>query len=223
MEKLIRTITVFFDTRISDREVPFFRGAVLKSLGDKADVLYHNHTGETSVRNSYPPIQYKQIGGRAAIVYVEEGIDHIEPLLSAVPHSILIGSDERDCRMETIKPQETPVSIHGGLRSYRLHNWLPLNSENYIRYRRMGSLVERIQLLERILKGNILSFLKGVGIRVEEQIEVHITDILRQEAVTYKMVELLALDIAFRANISLPDRIGLGKNASIGCGLLSSV
>lgn len=33
MAKYIRTLTVFYDTEISYKEIPFFRGAVLKSLG----------------------------------------------------------------------------------------------------------------------------------------------------------------------------------------------
>ena len=45
MSKYIRTLTVFYNTEISYKEITLFRGAVLKSLGDKANVLYHNHTG----------------------------------------------------------------------------------------------------------------------------------------------------------------------------------
>ena len=43
MAKYIRILTVMTDTEIKQREVPLFRGAVLKSLGDKANMLYHNH------------------------------------------------------------------------------------------------------------------------------------------------------------------------------------
>jgi len=80
MEKNIRTLTVLYNTEISNKEISLFRGAVLKSLGDKANVLYHNHTGEETFRYSYPLIQYKRINGKAAITCVEEGADIIAPV-----------------------------------------------------------------------------------------------------------------------------------------------
>ena len=106
---------------------------------------------------------------------------------------------------------------------YRLLNWLPLNSSNYAQYQNSESLVERIQILERVLIGNILSFLKGIGIHLEEQIIVHVTNITGQCAVSYKKVKLRAFDIEFKTNIQLPQYIGIGKNASIGCGVLTKI
>ena len=84
-------------------------------------------------------------------------------------------------------------------------------------------MVARIQILEHILVGNILSFLKGVGVHVEEQIDLRITDIKGQRALVYKNVKLMAFDIEFRTNITFPQYIGIGKNASVGCGVLTKV
>ena len=39
MAKDIRTLTVFTDAEIQQKEVPLFRGAVLKALGNKANIL----------------------------------------------------------------------------------------------------------------------------------------------------------------------------------------
>ena len=58
--------------------------------------------------------------------------------------------------------------------------------------------MEKIQILERVLVGNILSFLKGVGIHLEERLDIHITDITKQNVVTYKNVKLMAFDIMAR-------------------------
>ena len=65
--------------------------------------------------------------------------------------------------------------------------------------------------------------MKGVDIYLEEQLAVHVTDITGQRAVTYKKVKLMAFDIEFKANIQLPQYIGIGKNASIGCGVLTKI
>ena len=54
MAKYIRTLTVYYDANISSKEIPYFRGAVLKSMGGKANILYHNHIDTGSFRYSYP-------------------------------------------------------------------------------------------------------------------------------------------------------------------------
>ena len=223
MAKYIRTLTVFYDTEIGYKEIPLFRGAVLKSLGDKANVLYHNHTGENTFRYSYPLIQYKRLNGKAAITCVEEGIELVGQLLFELPISILIGTREQNFRVEKISTKEVPFSMQDECISYRLHRWLPLNSKNYSLYQNTESLVERIKILERVLIGNILSFLKGVGIHLEEQLELHIINITDQRSATYKNVKLMAFDIEFKTNLCLPQYIGIGKNASVGCGVLTIV
>jgi hypothetical protein len=48
MAKEIRTLTVLYHTKLKNHEIQLFRGAVLKSLGNKANVLYpynskHHH------------------------------------------------------------------------------------------------------------------------------------------------------------------------------------
>ena len=99
MPKYIRTLTIQFDTEISFKEIPLFRGAVLRSLGDKANLLFHNHTGESSFRYSYPLIQYKCLGGKAAITCVEEGVDIIGQLITEMPETIMIGEKELKCEV----------------------------------------------------------------------------------------------------------------------------
>ena len=221
MSKRIRILTIFYDTVISYKEIPFFRGAVLKSLGDKANVLYHNHTGEETFRYSYPLIQYKQLNGKAAIVCVEEGIELVGQLLSCFSGEIRLGERETTCSVATVASSNELVQMLDTPVEYRLHHWLPLNSKNYEQYQNTDSMVERIQILERVLIGNILSFLSGVDIHLEEQLHVHITDILNQKANTYKNVILMSFDVKFKTNISLPEYIGIGKNASIGYGILT--
>ncbi len=223
MAKYIRTLTVFYDTEIGYKEIPLFRGAVLKSLGDNANVLYHNHTGNDTFRYSYPLIQYKRLNGKAAITCVEEGIELVGQLLFELPISILIGTREQKFCVEKILTKEVSFSMQDECISYRLHRWLPLNSKNYSLYQNTECLVERIKILERVLIGNILSFLKGVGIHLEEQVELHIINITDQRSATYKNVKLMAFDIEFKANLCLPQYIGIGKNASVGCGVLTIV
>jgi hypothetical protein len=221
--KYIRTLTVTFDTEIEFKEIPLFRGAVLKSLGDKANLLYHNHTSDHTFRYSYPFVQYKCLHGKAAIVCVEEGVDLIGQILSELYGTINIGKRKTEYKVDAVHSSKVPIQIENKLFVFQLRNWLPLNSQNYQQYQNTEELVEKIKILERVLTGNILSFLKGIDIHLEEQLIVHITDIISQKAVYYKKIKLMAFDIRFKTNISLPSYIGVGKNASVGCGLLSKI
>lgn len=218
--KDIRTLTVIYNAHLSDREIPLFRGAVIKSLGDHANLLYHNHTSDTTFRFSYPLIQYKRLNGKATITCVEEGADIIGQFLSETSEPLMIGHRQTKLEVEKVIPEKTKIQVSDLFVPYELHQWLPLNSKNYERYLHTESMVDRIQILERVLAGNILSFLKGVNIHLEEHFDVHITDITKQNVIIYKNVKLMAFDIKFKANISLPPNIGIGKNASIGNGIL---
>jgi len=223
MAKYIRTLTVFYDTEIDFKDIPLFRGAVLNSLGDKANVLYHNHTGDETFRYSYPLIQYKRLNGKAAITCVEEGVDLVGQLLSELSGPIVLGERETESNVDHIHSSKGPIQIEDSFSVYQLHQWLPLNTRNYQQYLSTDELVEKIKILERILTGNVLSFLKGVNTHLDDQLVIHITDILNQKVVTYKSVKLMAFDIKFKANINLPSYIGIGKNASIGNGTLIKI
>lgn len=220
MEKAIRTLTVIYNISLTHREIPFFRGAVIKSLGERADLLYHNHTGKDTFRYAYPLIQYKRLNGKAAITCIEEGADIIGQFLSETSEPLMIGKREIKCEVESVLPEKTLIQISDSPLTYCLHQWLPLNSKNYEQYQKKDSLVEKINILERVLIGNILSFLKGVDIHLEEHLDIHITDITKQDFITFKKVKLMALDVKFKTNISLPSYIGIGKNASMGYGVL---
>lgn len=220
MSKDIRTLTVLYNTKIRNHEVQLFRGAVLKSLDNKANVLYHNHTGDDSFRYAYPLIQYKRLNGNAAIVCVENGADIIGQFLKETSEPLLLGDREVTFEVESVMPEKTDVGITELPITYRLYQWLPLNSKNYEKYNNTEDFVEKIQILERVLAGNILSFLSGVGVHLDEKFEVHITNITNQKLMRYKKVKLMSFDIEFKANLSLPSYIGIGKNASIGNGVL---
>jgi len=216
------TIIIQFDKEIESKAIPFFRGAVIASL-DKKNILFHNHI-ENKLRYSYPLIQYKRIHKRAAVMGIGKGIEVISQLLTANNFSYQIGNENFEMQIESVNAKDHEISLTENTDNlYRLHTWLPLNSSNYAKYQNTGSMIERIQILERILIGNILSFLKGVSIHIEEQLELHITDIKGQCPLTYKNVKLIAFDIEFKTNIFLPQYIGIGKNASVGCGVLTVV
>ena len=219
LPKPINILTVQFANEISQQEIPLFRGAVIHSLENNS-ILFHNHDGER-LRYAYPLIQYKRIKGKAAIVCVGEGVERILELFSSTNFIYHIGERIIDMRIETIDTKQVVLGCLEKEQHYRLQKWLPLNSSNYETYQKTEDLISKVQLLERILVGNILSLLKGMSIHIDQQISLHITNIKNQQTITYKRVRLMAFDIEFVTNINLPLHIGIGKNSSIGFGVLS--
>lgn len=218
---VIKTLILQFANELSTNDIAKFRGAVIASLKEK-NILYHNHI-EDRFRYAYPLIQYKRIHQKAAIVCIGDGVKAIHELFASDNFLFKIGEKETEMKMDNVKVYDNEISIFDTIQYYRIRNWLPLNSENYAKFQNADSLVERIQILERILAGNMLSFLKGIDIHLEEQMELHITSILDQRPAIYKRVKLMSFDIEFKTNLYLPQYIGIGKNASVGFGTLTKV
>ena len=219
----IPLLTILLDGEIHDSEIPLFRGAVLHCMDGKADVLFHNHQSDNTYRYRYPLIQYKRLHGHPAIVCVGDGVDVIGQFLSENKQVFQIGDESREYRVKKVLPSTCRVQTWNSPISYRLRQWAPLNGDNYERYKNLGSMAEKTALLEKILVGNILSMCKGLGIVVQDQITLTISDIPRIGTQTYKGVRQIVFDIIFQTNISLPAYAGLGKNASVGFGIISKV
>ncbi|MEY8688142.1 CRISPR-associated endonuclease Cas6 [Bacteroides sp. AN502(2024)] len=223
MENLdISILNLQFKNEISYSEIHLLRGAILNALDGKADVLFHNHIGE-SFRYSYPLIQYKRIHKKAAIFCLREGTDAIGQFLSKGSFSLCLGERRIDMEIESVHSKKFKIQPWQSLLKYRLKRWLPLNSENYKKYKEMDELVERISFLEKILVSNLLSFFKGIGFHITSKIICKLVSISDPYQVVNKGVKLIAFDIEFKTNFSLPDYLGIGKNASIGYGVVTHV
>lgn len=220
MAKYIRTLTILTDIDIQQKEVPLFRGAVLDSLGDKANLLFHNHVGEDQLRYSYPLIQYKRLGGKAAIVCVEEGADMIGQFLAESNGALRIGNREMEWKLMRVLPARLLVQTWKNPFNYHISRWLPLNAKNYQLFQKIEGLVDRISFLENILKGNILSMLKGLDIHLEQELTVKITKLSDPFVLYNKGVGLTAFNADFQCNLTIPNNVGIGKNASIGFGVV---
>ena len=205
---------------IRQKEVPLFRGAVLKSMGDQADLLYHNHVGNDKLRYSYPLIQYKRIGGKAAIVCIEDGVDLIGQFLTRTEGSMTIGTREVTFSTSRIQPARLLIQTWENAFDYHVTRWLPLNAKNYQFYQATETVIERVMLLENILKANLLSMLKGLGIHLEQELLVKIAQLSDPYVLDNKGIGMTAFNVDFCSNLSIPNNVGIGKNASIGYGIV---
>ena len=220
MAKYIRILTIQTDADIQQKEVPLFRGAVINSLGNKANLLFHNHVDNDKFRYSYPLIQYKRIGGKAAVVCIEEGVDLIGQFLTGTNGILKLGEREVTCNTNKIQPARLLIQTWESPFNYHITRWLPLNAKNYQIYQATEGIVERVTLLEKILKANLLSMLKGIGIHLEQELLVKITQLSEPYVVYNKGIGMTAFNADFCSNLTIPNNIGIGKNASIGYGIV---
>jgi len=219
--KKIRVLDVQFENEIKVWEVPAFRGAIIETSG-KENVLFHNHI-KSEYRYSYPLIQYKRIGKKPHLVCIEDGVDEVHHFFENKQEGLKLGERLYELKVEEIKLNTFVMQVWDKSFNYFLQDWLPLNQKNYQAFKAISSEIEQLEFLEQILKGNILSFAKGVNWNIDKEIKLRIKNIVRTNILTVKKVKREAFTLNFSSNIFLPNYIGLGKNASMGFGVVRVV
>lgn len=215
----IKTFRLNFSNPISFNEIPYLRGAIIK-ITKKQEILFHNHDKDNTFRYDYPLIQYKRINGNAAIIFIERGTDKIIDFINNNKDFADIGNRKTTLEIEKVDANDTIVQIWESEFTYSIRKYLPLNKINYEKYIQTDDIIEKYQILENVLVGNILSFAKGMGIYFNNKIKVTILQVDEPKVYRFKNIKMMGFDIRFKSNVSLPDYIGLGKGVSIGFGMI---
>ena len=211
-------LTVNFDLELNYSDIYRFRSAVIETTRRKND-LFHNHSPNGTIYR-YPLIQYKRLNKKAALLCIEEGIEGIQDFFTETNWQLNIGHNTHPVKVENLRVRQHRIGVWDKSFQYTLTRWLPLNQENYRKYHNLENFGQKIVLLEKILLANILSFLQGINLYVEEKIEIKIKHILNQRLENYKGQEMEAFSLRFVTNVSLPNYIGLGKGSSSGFGTI---
>lgn len=218
--KRLRILTIRFDLPIRYEELSRFRGAIINLTKEKND-FFHNHT-ETGVIYRYPKIQYKKLGGKAALVCIDEGTEAIHDFFAGFHQPFILGTEVTELKVEDIKANQFNVGVWDSSFEYQLANWLPLNQENYLKYNEVESYHEKMQILESVLMGNLLTFCEGIGIAPERPLKAAITRIVNEKKLKYRGQLMQAYDVDIKTNLSIPDFIGLGKGSGLGYGVVTA-
>lgn len=219
--KDIRVVVATFKNKISQEEVPFLRGSIIRL--SENNPYFHNHQ-EEGFHYAYPLVQYKRIDGCAAVVGINEGGKAIEDLFKdRVCFPCQLGNRKVDMELIGIRSERITIECMEKDKVYSIKGWLPLNKENYRQYLDSDGLVEQITMLERILIGNILSFAKGIDTFFDSSVSCRILQLEPEKPFAYKNVELLSFSAKFRTNVTLPAYVGLGKSVSINKGVVTPI
>ncbi|MCD4675186.1 MAG: CRISPR-associated endonuclease Cas6 [Desulfobacula sp.] len=108
---------------------------------------------------------------------------------------------------------------------YRINYWLPLNPENYVRWKNSAGMHGRVTILNKCLIGHVKSFLRRMEFEDHsKEIQVKIHDIERKHnRINLHSRPVICYSVIFRSNVCLPDFIGLGQGPSFGFGRIKRI
>lgn len=214
----IRTLSLSFNLPIYTRQIPQWRGAFIEMAGWQDD-RFHNHRGDgDALRYRYPLIQYRVRRRKASLFAINEGVEALQQVLAANDWQIRWQGATRQLMVEDLRMREHELRLTETPQTYQLYKYLALNNENFERWQRADGLAERTQLLERVLRGHLLSGLWGLGWTGEEEIKVRIQEMRKTQYLPFKGKDQLAFDLVYTTNVSLPPQIALGRVVSHGFG-----
>lgn len=219
----LRSSLLRLDYPMPERLVPKLRRFVNLFVGQRND-LFHNHQSARRYHYRYPLVQYKTVDGLAALIGLTDAGVAATQELAADP-------DFRTHCTEWLGPGSIWLEEHSDLLylrpeadfSYRLSQYIALNEDNHRQWQQNPSLTARAALLERCLTGHILKFASALKWQLPPRsLEVCITDFRLRSARVFD-TDMIAFDVLFRSNISLPDSVGLGKAVSHGFGKIQTL
>ncbi len=217
--KKIKILDVVFTNEIEGFEIAAFRGAIAELVGFE-NTLYHNHIDDKKVVYSYPLIQYKTKLKKASFTCIANGVDEAREFFINKNWKINISGKTMRLEIDTFQLRNGLFDVGTRQFQYRLKKWMPLNQANFKKFISLKSQKDKVDLLESILIGNILSMGKSLDWTVTEKIKVSINEVLDEQKVTFKKNSVITFDILFVSNAQLPINIGLGKGVSHGFGII---
>ena len=190
-------------------------------LGNKYienDIL-HNHNQDKFIYR-YPMVQYKIIDKTAMIIGIGKA-SNLVANIGIIEDKILIDDKLINIYEKSILRLNQNYGCKDDYIEYKfITPWLALNQNNIKKYT-AADLIEKEEILKRVLIGNILSFSKGMDYTVDETIKVKLD--LNQIDVKFKQKEMLAFIGEFFINFEIPDNFAIGKGISRGFGTVKKI
>ncbi len=216
--ELKQVIIRFPDLRLKTRDAHKLRGW-FGNLFKEYSPLLHNHFANGSLRYGYPQVQYKIIGGIPFLMGIGEGGKLLIQLFLKIKE-LNIDGKVYPIFSKNIENRIIIIEDTNELFEYRFETmWMALNETNYRSYLKIGK-EEKQKLLQSILKGNILSFYKGIGFWVKQNILLKLA--AEEHFTKFKDNKMIVFKGSFICNAILPNYIGIGKSVSHGFGTIVS-
>ncbi|MGV8146958.1 MAG: CRISPR-associated endonuclease Cas6 [Alkaliphilus sp.] len=202
----------YMDLEMERRNAPKIRGYFANKYSEIVE--FHNHVGEENIYK-YPMVQYKIINKTPILLGINEGVDVLKNV-AFKEDSVVIEGEKFPIEQIELKVTTQEFGLTNKLIKYRFTTpWMALNQKNIKRYYN-ADIIEKDELLGRILTGNILSCAKRLKYEVKEQIRVKLN--LVEKSAKFKNNSMLVFEGEFYTNFELPNYFGLGKSVARGFG-----
>lgn len=214
---MVPTLSIVFDLPLQQRQISQWRGAFIEMAG-RSYPLLHNHQEDGSTIYQYPRVQYRIRNGKAAIFAIGEGVKCIQQVLAERSWVLNWQSKALKLAIHEMKHHDGALGIQDTMMRYHISNYLALNQENYQDWLQRESLLERIQILERLLRNHLLACMWGLGWESETELNVKLIELSDTKQLIYHSKSLMAFDLVFTSNAQIPAGIAAGKAVSFGFG-----
>ena len=215
MPTIPQTLIRFPDIRLATRDAHKLRG-YFGDLFKERSPLLHNHFEDGTLRYKYPLVQYKVVNEVPTLVGLNDGASLLTELFLKISE-LKIGHIVYPVMQKNLDHSHAQAGMDTNLHSYRFANlWMALNQENHSQYVKMENMADKQNLLNTILRNNVLSFFKGVNIWVDSPIMVKGT--FSEHETQFKGKPMAAFSGEFVSNAILPVLVGIGKSVSRGFG-----
>ncbi|MEX2410529.1 MAG: CRISPR-associated endonuclease Cas6 [Candidatus Paceibacterota bacterium] len=219
MPQILTSTIRFPEISLATRDAHKLRGYFGEYFKEHSPLL-HNHYEDGSSRYRYPLVQYKVINAVPILVGINDGAELLTSLFLKISE-LDIGGEIYPVYSKNISQQKARAEVVDDLQSYRFSNyWMALNTENYKQYIKINKDEQGI-LLNQILRNNLLSFFKGVGIWVEKKIMAK--GDFQSKTSKFKDQKMMVFEGEFVSNVVLPDLVGLGKSVARGFGAIKKI
>jgi Cas6b C-terminal domain/Cas6b N-terminal domain len=218
-----QTIINFPEISLLTRDAHKLRG-FFGNIFKEHSILLHNHFQEDdSFRQGYSLVQYKVLHNTPTLVGLGEGADLLVELFLKMKH-IEIDGQRIDVFSKNINHATIKIGVCDDLHHYKFENlWMPLNQDNHKIYV-SATEDEKKAMLNRILRNNILAFLKGMDATPpREQTLLTKFTLKKEKESNFKNQKMITFLGDFITNVELPTGIGLGKSVARGFGSICRV
>lgn len=234
----LKTLRITFDTEIRNWEIRSFRGAMAKKVGYEHEWFHnHNNSGRSSSHTNfkgfsserfhyrYPMIQYKtdRRGNklRPMLLCLGDCVDEAHKFFSQPNWDVSMNGNKRPLAIANLDINQYNLQVWETDFNYNVFNWLALNTENYLEYRELDALTDKLLFIENLLNQHVVALYRSLNVELEQKAVAKITELRREKWLEYKKgYKLLGFDLSFRANVFIPEYLGIGKGVSKGFGVV---
>jgi hypothetical protein len=217
MKKKIQVLELTYEPKTGPGEIAGFRSAIAKRFGN--DPVFHQHHLNGKHLQQYPVVQYKNLKGAPTLLAFGDAAWKASALIQSGPVQYDFHGAERTLFLKSFSAFVINLGIYPTFFNYKIERWIALKGPNAKRFRDLQAFPEdQLKLLEVILRGNMLTLSKGIGLYLEDEIKVEITSPIEVTELSYKDMAFLAFSCAFSSNFLLPKHVGLGNGVSHGFG-----